>query len=73
MVAAFFLAIGIYGSVFPYRVQAAALKRRAKFWGRPNPFLGWMETQGYLWMLRTIGVIAIVAALFTELVILFGQ
>jgi len=69
LVALFFLAGGIAGLLFPYRVQAAALKKRAKFWRFPNPFLGWMETRGYIWMLRVTGTVAIAAALFIELVI----
>ncbi|HXJ12651.1 MAG TPA: hypothetical protein VNH19_10290 [Candidatus Limnocylindrales bacterium] len=73
LVALFFLAIGVAGLGFPYRIQAAALRKRANFWGFQNPFLGWMETQGYIWMLRAIGVVAFGAALFIELVILCNR
>ena len=73
LVALFFLAIGVAGLGFPYRIQAAALRKRAKFWGFENPFLGWMETQGYIWMLRGIGVVAVGAAVFIELVILSNR
>jgi hypothetical protein len=70
LVALFFLALGLVALVFPYRVQAAALRKPKKFWGFPNPFLGFIETQGYIWMLRTLGVVSVAAALFIELVIL---
>jgi hypothetical protein len=68
LVALLCLAMGIGGLVFPYRIQAAALKKRSKLWGFQNPLLGWMETQGYIWMLRAVGVVATCAALFVELV-----
>lgn len=69
LVALFFFTAGIGGLLFPYRIQAHALKRRAKFWGFPNPFLGWMETRGYIWMLRIVGAVSLVAGIFIELVI----
>jgi hypothetical protein len=72
LVSLFFFVAGVSSLVFPYKIQAAALKKRAKFWGFPNPFLGWTETQGYIWMLRILGAVAIAAALFIEIVILFG-
>lgn len=70
LVALFCLAMGIAGVVFPYRIQAYALRKRPKFWGLENPFLGWMETRNYIWMLRAIGGIALAAGIFVELVIL---
>lgn len=70
LVAAYFLAIGIAGLGFPYRLQATVLKKRPKFWGFENPFLGWMKTKSYIWMLRVIGTVSIIAALFIEFVIL---
>jgi hypothetical protein len=70
LVALSFLTLGIGCLVFPYRIQAAALRRRAKFWGFPNPFLGWMETKGYIWMLRIVGGVSFIAGAFIELVIL---
>jgi hypothetical protein len=72
LVSLFFFVIGVSTLVFPYKIQAAALKKRAKFWGFPNPFHGWMETQGYIWMLRILGAVAIAAALFIEIAIVFG-
>ena len=68
LVALFFLGMAIVGLVFPYKIQATALKKRPKFWGFENPFLGWMETQGYIWMLRVIGAVGLLAAIFIELV-----
>lgn len=73
LVALFFLALGVASLGFPYRIQAAAIRKRTKFWGFENPFLGWMETQGYIWMLRSIGVVAVGAALFIELVIVSNR
>jgi len=73
LVALFFLAIGVVSLGFPYRIQASALRKQAKFWGFENPFLGWMATQSYIWMLRGIGVVAVGAAVFIELVILSNK
>jgi hypothetical protein len=73
VVSLFFLAIGVSALVFPYRVQAAALRKCKKFWGFPNPFLGWMGTRAYIWMLRICGAVFIAAALFIEVVLLFGR
>jgi hypothetical protein len=72
LVAFFFMVVGIATLVFPYRVQRAAVRKCTKFWGFPNPFLGWMETRGYIWMLRVLGSVSIAAAVFIELVFLFG-
>jgi hypothetical protein len=69
LVALFFFGVGVGALVFPYKIRATALKRRAKFWGFENPFLGFMETQAYIWMLRVVGIFAVLAALFIELVI----
>ena len=70
LVALFFLALGLVALVFPYQVQAAALRKPKKFWGFPNPFLGFIETQGYIWMLRISGIVFTAAGMFIELVIL---
>lgn len=69
----FFLLVGLACLVFPEKVQAFGLKRNTKFWGFPNPFLGWMKTQEYLWMLRILGFVSTLAALFVEYVTLFGK
>ena len=73
LVAAFFLAVGVSTLGFPHKVQAAALRKCKMFWGFPNPFLAWMQTRGYIWMLRTLGAFSTAAALFIELVIAFGK
>lgn len=73
LVALFFLAVGVCTLVFPYRVQAAALRKCKTVWGFPNPFLGWMETKAYIWMLRALGAVSSAAALLVEIVILVGR
>jgi hypothetical protein len=72
LVTLFFFVTGIICLVFPYKIQAAALKKPAKFWGFPNPFLGFTETQGYIWMLRILRAVSIAGALFIEVLVLFG-
>lgn len=73
LAAFFFLAVGVGAFAFPHRVQAVALRKCKTFWGFPNPFLGWMETRGYIWMIRILGAVSAAAALFIELVISFGR
>jgi hypothetical protein len=73
VVSLFFLAASIGGLVFPYRIQTFALKQRASFWGFSTPFLGWMGTRGYIWMLRVLGTLALIGAIFIEIVILLGR
>jgi hypothetical protein len=51
LVALFFLAGGIAGLLFPYRVQApVALKKRAKFWGISKP-ISWLDGDAGIHML----------------------
>jgi hypothetical protein len=69
VVAAFFFCTGIATLAFPYRFQAAALQKCQKFWGFPNPFLPFIGTQAYIWMIRVIGVVSIAAAALIEAII----
>jgi len=69
----FFFALGLWCIVSPKSIQTVALKTCGRFYGFENPLINWMKTQHYLWMLRALGIVFIVAALFLELVNLFGK
>ena len=63
-------AFGISTLIFPYKIQAVALRKCQKFWGLPNPFLSFVETTSYIWMLRIMGVTAIAVGVFVQILIL---
>jgi len=44
---------------FPRAVQGYAIRTTARF----NPFLRWMRTSQYLWMLRLVGALSLLAVL----------
>lgn len=48
---------GLIALLWPENIQRYALKRSAKFYFWPNPFLGWMKTSGYIVYLRVMGVV----------------
>jgi hypothetical protein len=65
--------VGLWSLVFPRNVQNLGLKYNTKYWGFPNPLYEWMKTTEYLWILRIIGMVCILTALFFEFVVFFGR
>jgi len=61
------LGLGLSFIVIPKKIQLLALKYcRNVLPGVPNPFLEWMRTPEYLWMVRVIGGIAILMDAIVE-------
>lgn len=60
--AVFLLFVGLSALFCPDRIQAYALKHSTGPVQRFNPFLPWMKTRQYIWSLRVIGLMSVVAA-----------
>jgi hypothetical protein len=58
------LALLIFAVLFlrwPEAVQQYALRTSDNRFSKFNPFLNWMKTRQYVWMLRTLGTLALSA------------
>ena len=63
----FSVCVGLVALVWPEKMQRYALKRCTRFYFWPNPFLGWMNTSGYIIYLRVMGVVFVCFGLFVLL------
>ena len=68
-----FLIVGVVCLVWPEKVQEFAIRWSGQGLGKYNPFLGWMKTRGYIWMLRIIGIIAIGVFILALFVVVKAQ
>lgn len=72
LTAVIFFVAGVICLFFPYKIQKIALKKPAFNLGKYNPFLPFMKTKGYIWMLRIIGIFSLLICLFIILVMIKG-
>ncbi len=56
---AFLLVIAVLCFFFPRAVQSYAMRTSGRF----NPFVSWMRTSQYIWMLRMVGAMSLLAVL----------
>lgn len=55
-----FFIVAIMCILFPYRIQSFVIDLYSKHptLAKLNPFIDWMKSDGYIWSLRVVGVIA---------------
>jgi len=64
------IAIGMIGVFFPEKIRSIELKvSEVLTFGIPNPFVRFLETEEYLWMIRLFGGAALLMAVVTEYVL----
>jgi hypothetical protein len=62
--------VGISCVLFPERIQLFGVTVCKTWFGIPNPFLEWMKTSGYIFMVRVIGCVLALMSVISEIVIL---
>ena len=61
------IAIGMIGVFFPERIQSIELKlSEALTFGIPNPFVRFLETEEYLWLVRGFGALSVLSVIAAE-------
>jgi hypothetical protein len=67
---ALIITIAMVGVFFPEKIQTLELKvSEVLTFGIPNPFVSFLETDEYLWMVRLFGGLALMAAAAAEYVL----
>lgn len=61
------LTFGVLASLWPQRVCDFYRKRANRGWMRGHPFTTWMNSSSYVVVMRIMGVVALLAAVFVFL------
>jgi hypothetical protein len=62
--------VGISCVLFSKQIQLFGVTQYKTWFGVPNPFLDWMKTSGYIFVLRVIGCVLVFMSVISEIVIL---
>jgi hypothetical protein len=64
-----FLIIGVVCLCWPYKIQELAVKKPIFNLGGFNPFLPYMRSAAYIWVLRIIGVLSLLVFVLVVVVV----
>jgi hypothetical protein len=64
-----FLIVGIVCLLWPYQIQKYALSKPIITLGKFNPFLPAMKGKSYIWSLRAVGVLSLIAFVFLVVIV----